>query len=48
MAWLSYFTRCKPLKSDIDFDLKRSPKVTPNDAIALPIYDFLLVFKSNV
>ncbi len=34
--------------SDLDFDLSRSLKVSPNGAAGLPIYDFLLVSNSNL
>ncbi len=42
------FTRYKPPKSlCIDFHLSRSLKVKSNGVGGFPIYDFLLVFKSN-
>ncbi len=34
--------------SDLEFDLSRSLKVICDDVIGLPIYDFLLMFNSNL
>ncbi len=34
--------------SDLDFDLLRSPKLKCDGVTGLPIYDFLLMFNSNI